>query len=83
MGSQSCRGIRVESAEVTPSGLRYDREFMLVEKESHRFLTARTIPKVSLLAGRSSGEARERARPVFDELTRFTTDDPHPNGRRI
>ncbi|ORY83599.1 MOSC N-terminal beta barrel domain-domain-containing protein [Leucosporidium creatinivorum] len=46
---KSCKGIQVESAEVTPSGLRYDREFMLVEEESHRFLTARTIPKMILI----------------------------------
>lgn len=51
--TQSCKGIRVESADVLPRGLRYDREFVIVEESTHRFLTARTIPKVSRSSRRS------------------------------
>ncbi|KAK4051708.1 hypothetical protein OIO90_004658 [Microbotryomycetes sp. JL221] len=46
---KSCRGIKVQQAKVLPRGLEYDREFVIVEESTHRFLTARTIPKMILI----------------------------------
>lgn len=45
---QSCRGFEVDSAKLSPTGLEHDRQFMLVDAATHKFLTARTIPKVRL-----------------------------------
>ena len=44
---KSLAGIQVKNAIVKPKGLRYDRRWMLVDKEG-RFLTQREHPKMSL-----------------------------------
>ncbi|KAK4050982.1 hypothetical protein OIV83_003111 [Microbotryomycetes sp. JL201] len=46
---KSCRGVQVQEATVLPSGLQYDREFVICDADTHRFLTARTIPKMLLI----------------------------------
>lgn len=46
---KSIQGIKVQQAQVEPSGLRHDRRWMLVD-EHNRFLTARTQPKLLKLA---------------------------------
>ncbi|GAA5937477.1 hypothetical protein JCM3775_001241 [Rhodotorula graminis] len=46
---KSCRGTRVDESEYTEEGLEYDRQWMIVEAGSHKFLTARTIPKMVLI----------------------------------
>jgi uncharacterized protein YcbX len=52
---KSCRGINVSNAEVTPTGLKYDRQFVLVDSDG-KFLSQRQIPKMSLIKA-SIGEA--------------------------
>ena len=47
---KSCRGIAMEQAEVGPTGIAHDREFMLVEQESGLFLTQREQPRMALIS---------------------------------
>lgn len=49
MLTQSCRGTRVEESAYTAEGLEYDRQWMIVDAQTHKFLTARTIPKMVLI----------------------------------
>ncbi|KAG8783948.1 hypothetical protein FRC15_004250 [Serendipita sp. 397] len=46
---KSCRGTSVLSCEYTPTGLRNDRTFVIIDKETHRTVTARDIPKMVLV----------------------------------
>lgn len=45
---KSCRGIRVDQAEIGPRGLLRDREFLVVDSNGC-FLTQRTSPKLALV----------------------------------
>jgi uncharacterized protein YcbX len=46
---KSCAGIRADSVQVTPTGIRHDRELMLVESGSNEFLTQRELPRMALV----------------------------------
>ncbi|GAA5820033.1 hypothetical protein JCM11251_005456 [Rhodosporidiobolus azoricus] len=46
---KSCRGTSVQESTYGEEGLEFDRQWMLVEKETHKMLTARTIPKMVLI----------------------------------
>jgi uncharacterized protein YcbX len=46
---KSCRGIAVSQAEVIETGFRYDREFMLVERNTGLFLSQRELPRMALI----------------------------------
>ncbi|BGP48381.1 hypothetical protein JCM10450v2_004254 [Rhodotorula kratochvilovae] len=46
---KSCRGTSVQESTYTEEGLEYDRQWMIVEASTHKFLTARTIPKMVLI----------------------------------
>lgn len=56
---------------MTPMGLKYDRQWMIVEEETHRFLTARTIPKVFLRVPAFGIRVR-----IFELNGFFDPDDP-------
>lgn len=45
---KSCAGLSVSSWEVVPKGLRYDRQWMLIDAES-RFLSQRKLPRMALI----------------------------------
>jgi hypothetical protein len=45
---KSCRGIALQQAELTPRGLRHDREWMVVTPDG-RFLTQRDLPRLALI----------------------------------
>ena len=45
---KSCAGIEVSEALLTPTGLKYDRHWMLVNNAGH-FLTQREFPKMALI----------------------------------
>jgi uncharacterized protein YcbX len=45
---KSCRGIALAQAQLTPRGLRHDREWMVVTPEG-RFLTQRELPRLALI----------------------------------
>ncbi|GAA5863312.1 hypothetical protein JCM3774_000854, partial [Rhodotorula dairenensis] len=46
---KSCRGTKVDQSPYTAEGLEYDRQWMIVDAETHKFLTARTLPKMVLI----------------------------------
>ncbi|KIM33598.1 hypothetical protein M408DRAFT_61227 [Serendipita vermifera MAFF 305830] len=46
---KSCKGTSVQSSEYTPQGLKYDRMFVIVDKETHNMYTARDVPKMVLI----------------------------------
>ncbi len=48
---KSCRGISLDSAEVLPRGLAFDRRFMLIDSEG-KFLSQRTLPAMARLRTR-------------------------------
>ncbi|KAH7338871.1 MOSC N-terminal beta barrel domain-containing protein [Rhizoctonia solani] len=46
---KSCRGISLSESNVTSEGLLYDRQYVIVDAASHKFITAREIPKLVLI----------------------------------
>ncbi|GAA5975965.1 hypothetical protein JCM11641_002851 [Rhodosporidiobolus odoratus] len=46
---KSCRGTQLQESAYGEEGLEYDRQWMIVEARSHKFLAARTIPKMVLI----------------------------------
>ncbi|CAE6414428.1 unnamed protein product [Rhizoctonia solani] len=46
---KSCRGISLPESNVTPEGLLYDRQYVIVDAVSHKFITARQFPKLVLV----------------------------------
>lgn len=52
---KSCRGVRVDEAEVGARGLEGDRRWMVVDPEG-RFLSQRKVPRMSLVSTRLEGE---------------------------
>ncbi|GAA5882421.1 hypothetical protein JCM16303_001724 [Sporobolomyces ruberrimus] len=46
---KSCRGTLLDESDYTSEGLEFDRQWMIVDAETHTFLTARTIPKMVLI----------------------------------
>ncbi|GEM07106.1 MOSC domain containing protein [Rhodotorula toruloides] len=46
---KSCRGTRLDESAYGEEGLEYDRQWMIVDAATHRFLTARTIPQSLLI----------------------------------
>ncbi|KAL4452002.1 hypothetical protein ABPG75_007664 [Micractinium tetrahymenae] len=46
---KACRGVPVDSAVVTPTGLAFDRNWVIVRAESGKFLTQRQLPKLALV----------------------------------
>lgn len=45
---KSCAGVRVDQAELTPTGLLYDRAWMVVD-ESGEFVSQRELPRMALI----------------------------------
>ncbi|GJN90650.1 hypothetical protein Rhopal_003662-T1 [Rhodotorula paludigena] len=46
---QQLWGTKVQESAYSEEGLEYDRQWMIVDAQSHKFLTARTIPKMVLI----------------------------------
>jgi uncharacterized protein YcbX len=53
---KSCRGIALDSARMTPTGLADDRHWMLV-RPNGRFVTQRELPRLALIVTQVSAEA--------------------------
>lgn len=47
---KSCGGYSVSSVEVAETGLKHDRTFMLVDKQTGQFVTQRTFPHMALIS---------------------------------
>ncbi len=52
---KSCRGLTLDSASLTATGLAHDRRWMLVNEQG-RFLTQRELPQMALIAPELQGE---------------------------
>ncbi|MCC7358920.1 MAG: MOSC domain-containing protein [Anaerolineales bacterium] len=66
---KGCGGTRLESAEVTPRGLRYDRRWMVVDGAG-RFLTQRDLARMALIRPVLEGETlRLRGDGAAGEVT--------------
>ncbi|MEM8640603.1 MAG: MOSC N-terminal beta barrel domain-containing protein [Cyanobacteria bacterium P01_G01_bin.54] len=46
---KGCRGVSLEQAELTPTGLQYDRQWMIVN-ETGKFITQRELPQLAQIA---------------------------------
>ncbi|KAG9127316.1 hypothetical protein FRC07_014849 [Ceratobasidium sp. 392] len=46
---KSCRGISVSESRYGPEGLQFDRQYLIIEADTHKFITARQIPKMVLV----------------------------------
>lgn len=64
---KSCRGIDLESAEVSERGLRHDREWMVVDAEG-RFLSQRTRPELARVRVALASDRLLLSAPGMDEL---------------
>lgn len=65
---KSCRGIQLDAAQLTPTGLADDRHWMLV-RPSGRFVTQRELPRMALIATALSGQALALDAPGMSTLT--------------
>lgn len=45
---KSCRGVRLEEAQITPKGILHDREWMFVDTQG-KFITQRRYPRMALI----------------------------------
>lgn len=64
---KSCRGIALERAELTATGLRHDREWM-VTTLAGRFLTQRELPQLALIVPAIDAHSLRLAAPGAGEL---------------
>jgi uncharacterized protein YcbX len=53
---KSCRGLDLDSAQITPTGFAHDREWMITTAR-HRFMTQREEPRLALIAPRLTDHA--------------------------
>ncbi len=68
---KSCRGIALQSAQLTATGLAYDREWMLVRETgefSGEFVTQRELPKLALIETQITPEALLMTAPGMSRL---------------
>jgi uncharacterized protein YcbX len=64
---KSCAGISLDSADLSATGLRYDRRWMLVD-ETGEFMSQRTHPRMALISVRLSTELLIVGAPGMPEL---------------
>ncbi|KAG8727203.1 hypothetical protein FRC12_022715, partial [Ceratobasidium sp. 428] len=46
---KSCRGISIPESRYTPQGLQFDRQYLIIEADTHKCITARQISKMVLI----------------------------------
>ena len=64
---KSCAGISLESADLSATGLRHDRRWMLVD-ETGQFMSQRTHPRMALISIRFAPECLIASAPGMPEL---------------
>lgn len=64
---KSCRGIALQQARLTPRGLQYDREWMVVSPDG-RFLTQREVPRLALVGTSLHDDRLELSAPGLPTL---------------
>jgi uncharacterized protein YcbX len=65
---KSCRGIALESAQVTATGFAHDRHWMLV-RPNGKFVTQRELPRMALIATRVTDGALTLSAPGMPDLS--------------
>ena len=64
---KSCAGISLQSADLSATGLRHDRRWMLVD-ETGEFMSQRAHPRMALISVRFAPERMIVSAPDMDEL---------------
>lgn len=64
---KSCAGISLKSAELSATGLRHDRRWMLVDRTGE-FMSQRAHPRMALISTRLSGECLVAGAPGMPDL---------------
>lgn len=64
---KSCRGMAVDEAEVTPTGLLDDRHWMMV-RPNGRFVTQRELPRLALISARTTSGSLTLKAPGMPDL---------------
>jgi uncharacterized protein YcbX len=65
---KSCAGIRLDEAEVIETGIRHDRELMVVESGTNEFLTQRELPRLALIHPYIEGKNLRLTAPGLADL---------------
>ena len=79
---KSCAGIALPRAEVTPRGLLYDREWMVVTPQG-RFLSQREAPRLALVATALDAHSLQLAAPGLPRLTVPLEREVRPGGTEV
>lgn len=66
---KSCAGTALSSATLDARGIRHDRELLIVDAATGRFLTQRELPRMALIAPRLDNGALTVTAPGMAELT--------------
>lgn len=74
---KSCRGIALESALLTATGLAFDREWMVVDADGE-FVTQRELPRLALIETRLTADTLELAAAGVPALRVEMTNDARP-----
>ena len=74
---KSCAGIALTEARLEPRGIRHDRELLIVDAATDRFLTQREAPRMALIAPQIADGTLWAHAPGMAELTlRLAEDGP-------
>jgi uncharacterized protein YcbX len=65
---KSCRGIALDRALLTPTGIAFDREWMVVEPDGE-FVTQRELPRMAMIETRLGSDHLELIAPGMPPLT--------------
>lgn len=65
---KSCAGIALTEAHLEPRGIRHDRELMVVDAATDRFLTQRELPRMALIAPQIAEKVLRVHAPGMAEL---------------
>ncbi len=64
---KSCAGVRLEEAEITPRGIKHDRDYMLVD-DNGNYVTQQQIPELALIVPKIGHSALTLSAPGIDDL---------------
>lgn len=74
---KSCAGIETNEVEITETGIRHDRELLVVEKNTNEFLTQRELPRLALIRPILSDRHLRLNTPGMEQLDiNLTSDGP-------
>ena len=76
---KSCRGIDLQEAVLTPHGIEWDREWMVVDREGE-FLTQRNHPRMALIGTSLQPGALILTAPGMTSLATEISSGPTPDG---